>query len=468
MTTTDETAAIGADHARPSRWLLGVGLVIMLAGLLFGYDQGVIAGALHGIKADFDIGTTVTEIITSWVTLGALAGALVAGVLADRWGRRLTILTAAGLFTFGALVEAVAPGPPVLVVGRLIVGFGVGVASVAAPLYAAEMAPAHVRGRFVSLYQLAITIGILIAYVVDEALTNSDSWRVMLGVSAVPGVLLAVAMFPMPDSPRWLLRNGRRADAADALTKVEPGTDVDARLAEVQAAIDADRQQASWKELLSPALRRPLQIGIGLAVFQQITGINAIIYYANEIFGAAGFSTPQEQAAATTWAIGVVNVLATFIAVGYVDRFGRKPLLRGGLVGMALSLTAVGVGFHLLDGQSGAKGGESATSILTLAGLVVFIASFACSLGPVVWTVINEIFPSRVRGRAVAVATAANWGSAWLVSQFFLTLTEAIGQSGTFLLFAAFSAIAFVWVTRKVPETKGRTLEEIEALWAAP
>lgn len=452
-------------RARSSRWLLGVGLVIMLAGVLFGYDQGVIAGALHGIKADFDIGTTVTEIITSWVTLGALVGALVAGFLADRWGRRLTILTAAGLFTVGAMIEAFAPGPPVLVVGRLVVGFGVGVASVAAPLYAAEMAPAHVRGRFVSLYQLAITIGILIAYVVDEALTNSDSWRVMLGVSAVPGVLLAVAMFPMPDSPRWLLRNGRRDDAVDALEKVEPGADSAARLDEVQASIDADRDQASWGELLSPALRKPLQIGIGLAVFQQITGINAIIYYANEIFGAAGFSTPQEQAAATTWAIGVVNVLATFIAVAYVDRFGRRPLLRAGLVGMALSLAVVGVGFHLLDGQSGAGGRESVTSVMTLVGLVVFIASFAFSLGPVVWTVINEIFPSRVRGRAVAVATAANWGSAWLVSQFFLTLTDAIGQSGTFLLFAFFSVVAFVWVTRLVPETKGRTLEEIEALW---
>ncbi len=457
-----------ADRQRPSRWLLGVGLVIMLAGVLFGYDQGVIAGALHGIKADFDIGTTVTEIITSWVTLGALVGALVAGGLADRWGRRSTILSAAGLFTVGAVIEAFAPGPPVLVVGRLVVGFGVGVASVAAPLYAAEMAPARVRGRFVSLYQLAITMGILIAYVVDEALTNSDAWRVMLGVSAVPGILLAVAMFPMPDSPRWLLRNGRRDDAADALQKVEPGTDTEARLAEVQAAIDADRQQASWGELRSPSLRRPLQIGIGLAVFQQITGINAIIYYANEIFGAAGFSTPQEQAAATTWAIGVVNVLATFIAVGYVDRFGRKPLLRAGLIGMALSLTVVGIGFHLLDGQSGAKGGESPTAVMTLVGLVVFIASFAFSLGPVVWTVINEIFPSRVRGRAVAVATAANWGSAWLVSQFFLTITDAIGQAGTFLLFAAFSAIAFVWVTRTVPETKGRTLEEIEALWTEP
>ncbi|MCB0964938.1 MAG: MFS transporter, partial [Acidimicrobiales bacterium] len=269
------TTADRAEPARPStsRWLIGVAAVVMTAGLLFGYDQGVIAGALHGLKSDFDIGTTVTEIITSWVTLGALGGALVAGFLADRWGRRTTILAAAVLFTAGAIVEAVAPGPGVLVVGRLIVGFGVGVASVAAPLYAAEMAPAHLRGRFVSMYQLAITIGILVAYVVDQALTDSDAWRAMLGASAVPGVLLLVAMWPMPDSPRWLLSKGRRDEAANALTKVEPDVSVDARLADVQAALDADREQVSWKGLLAPELRRPLQIGILLALFQQITGI---------------------------------------------------------------------------------------------------------------------------------------------------------------------------------------------------
>lgn len=454
-----------AERARMSRWLLMVAVVIMLAGLLFGYDQGVIAGALRGIKADFGIGTTVTEIITSWVTLGALVGALVAGFLADHYGRRTTILSAAGLFIVGATIEALAPGPAVLVVGRLVVGFGVGVASVAAPLYAAEMAPARVRGRFVSLYQLAITIGILIAYVVDELLASTDAWRAMLGVSAVPGVLLVFAMWPMPDSPRWLLKQGRRDEAVDALTKVQPDVDVEAALVLVEASIEADQDQATWKELLAPSVRRPLTIAVGLAVFQQITGINAIIYYADTIFGAAGFATPAEQAAATTWAIGVVNVVATFIAVVYVDRFGRKPLLIAGLIGMSTSLAVVGLGFHLLEGSGDANGGESATSVMTLAGLIVFIASFAFSLGPVVWTVINEVFPSRVRGRGVSLATAANWGSAWLVSQFFLTLTDTIGQAGTFWLFSFFSVVALVWIARQVPETKGKTLEEIEQLW---
>ena len=456
---------------RASRWLLMVGGVVMLAGLLFGYDQGVIGGALQGIDAEFHLGSGMTEVITSWVTLGAMFGALAAGELADRKGRRAALLLASVLFMIGAALEAFAPGTAVLVVGRLTVGFGVGVASVAAPIYAAEHAPTRWRGRFVSTYQLAITIGIFLAYLVDQALTNSDDWRLMLGVSAVPAVLLVLVMLPMPDTPRWLLRNGRRGDAAASLAKIRPEIDAEAEMQAIEAQNRADGDQASWREVFSRSLRKPLMVGVGLAVFQQITGINAIIYYSDKIFAAAGFSTPADQAAATTWAIGGVNVLATFIAVAYVDRFGRRPLLLCGLVGMGVSLTTVGIAFLSLGDVSTAAGhtsGSGMTSfagVITLVALVVFIASFAFSLGPVVWTVINEIFPSRVRGRAVSAATAVNWFSAFLVSEFFLTLIDTIGSAGTFFLFAAFSAIAYVWIWRKVPETKGRTLEEIEQLW---
>ncbi len=369
------------------------------------------------------------------------------------------------------MLEAVAPGVPVLVVGRLIVGFGVGVASVAAPLYAAEQAPTRLRGRFVSIYQLAITIGIFIAYLVDQMLTNGDLWRVMLGVSAVPAVLLLLVMAPMPDTPRWFMKMGRRQDAANALHRVRPDIDVETELDDIDRTIRAESaEQATWGEVFSQRLRKPLLVGVGLAVFQQITGINAIIYYADKIFAQAGFSTPADQASATTWAVGGVNVLATFIAVAYVDRFGRRPLLLAGLVGMFAALVTVGISFHFMDGAdtSGAgSGGPTTAGIITLVALVVFIASFAFSLGPVVWTVINEIFPNRVRGRAVAVATAVNWGSAWIVSQFFLTLLDSIGSSATFYLFGAFSAIAWVWVWRRVPETKGRSLEEIESIWDA-
>ncbi len=464
-----ETSSATNKKPKMGIWLLLVGAVIMLSGLLFGYDQGVSAGALGGIQKSFGASTTMIQIITSWVTLGALVGALVAGVLADKIGRRVTILLAAALFTVGALFEALAPNTTVLIIGRLIVGFGVGVASVAAPLYAAEQAPTRLRGRFVSIYQLAITIGIFIAYLVDQALINNDMWRVMLGVSAVPAVLLLIVMFPMPDSPRWFVKVGRRDDAIKALSKVRPDVDAAAEVAEIEkAAQEDDAKKATWAEVFSKKLRKPLTIGIGLAVFQQITGINAIIYYANKIFAEAGFSTPEDQAAATTWAIGAVNVLATLIAVVYVDRFGRRPLLLAGLVGMASALLTVGVSFHFMENAdtSGAgTGGPTTAGIITLVALVVFIASFAFSLGPVVWTVINEIFPNHVRGRAVSVATAVNWGSAWLVSQFFLTLIEKIGNSATFYLFGFFAVVAYVWIWKTVPETKGRSLEEIQQIW---
>jgi len=449
-----------------------VGAVILTAGILFGYDQGVISGALRGIQSDFDLGTTMVEVITSFVTLGALVGALIAGVLADRIGRRPTLLFAGVLFIVGAIIEAAAPGSAVLVVGRLTVGVAVGVASVAAPLFAAEMAPTRLRGSFVSTYQFGITFGIFVAYLADEWLQSGSEWRLMLGLSSVAGVLLVVLMLPLRDTPRWYLKAGRRDDAARELAKIETG-DPDAALADLEADLAEEGTAASWGEVFSAKWRAPLVIGVGLAVFQQITGINAIIYYADKIFAAAGFSSPADQTAATTWAIGAVNVLATLIAIAFVDRLGRKPLLVVGLTGMAISLTVVGITFLFIDDKVTIHASTAANhsnlagdaGILTLVALVVYIASFAFSMGPIVWTMINEIYPRGVRGRAVSVATAANWFSAWLVSQFFLSLVDAIGESATFWLFAALCVVCLVWIVKKVPETKGRTLEEIEAMW---
>jgi sugar porter (SP) family MFS transporter len=442
----------------------------MLAGLLFGYDQGVISGALTGIEQTFDISTFMLEVITSWVTLGAMAGALVAGALADRQGRRRTILIAAVIFIAGALLESLAPEAWVLVIGRLVLGFGVGVASVAAPLYAAEMAPARYRGRMVSLYQMAITIGIFLAYWADYLLLeqgDSDSWRVMLGVSAIPAVLLVFAMWPLADSPRWYMKAGRRAEAERALAKVEPDANVAAELDAVQAAIESD-EDATWREVFVARWRGPLKVGLALAVLQQLTGINAIIYYADKIFAAAGFESPTSQSLATLWAIGAVNVVATLVAVFWVDRFGRKPLMLIGSTGMCLSLVAVGGAFYKLGSittSTTASSTPTNAGIIALVGLVVFIASFAFSLGPVVWTIINEIFPAHIRGKGVAVATGANWFAAWLVSQFFLTLVDLISEEGTFWLFAGFCALTFVYVRWFVPETKGKTLEQVEHMW---
>ena len=434
--------------------------VVVLAGALFGYDQGVISGALLGIQKAFAVGAVALEIVTSWVTLGAMFGSLAGGYVADHFGRKRALLVAAGLFTLGALVEAFAPDVPVLVFGRLAAGFGVGVAAVAAPLYAAELAPAAQRGRFVSSYQLAITIGIFLAYLIDEALAGSGGWRLMLGISAFAGVLLALAVLLAVESPRWFAKAGRRDDARRTLVALGAGDEADARLAAIEASLRAEHETPSWADVFSSRWRTPLKIGLGLAVLQQITGINAIIYYSDQIFAAAGFTTPAAQTEATTWAIGGVNVLSTFIAIAFIDRLGRRPLLIAGLIGMGLSLAAVGFAF-----QQSQAGGHVSLGVVTLGALIVFIVSFAFSLGPVTWTVINEIYPGDIRGRAVAVATAVNWGAAFLVSEFFLSIVKWIGQAYAFWLFAVFCALGLVWVIIAVPETRCRSLEEIERSW---
>jgi sugar porter (SP) family MFS transporter len=447
--------------------MLGVGGVTFLAGLLFGYDQGVISGALPLLQADLDLSTLESEIVTSWVTLGALFGALVAGGLADRIGRRWSAVVAGILFAAGAVIEAVAPGAGVLTLGRVVTGLGVGFASVVAPLYAAEMAPKRLRGRFVSTYQFAITVGIFFAYLADDALTGSDRWRLMFALAVIPGVALAVGFTIMPESARWLLKVGRRDKARESLVKVDGPEAADEELATLEANVEAEAKEgeATWGEVFSPGLRRALWVGVGLAAFQQITGINAIIYYANEIFAEAGFTTAQAQAKATLYAVGLVNVLATLIALAWVDRFGRRPLLLAGLVGMTVSLAAVGVSFASLSTTAESETSTTVGGLITVIALVVFIASFAFSMGPVVWTLIAEIYPNRVRGRAISVATAVNWLCAFLVAQFFLSLVDAIGESTTFFLFAAMCVVTYVFVWRLVPETKGHSLEEIQTRW---
>jgi sugar porter (SP) family MFS transporter len=457
-----------AAKRRLTPWMLGVGGVTFLAGLLFGYDQGVISGALPLLQADLDLSTLESEIVTSWVTLGALFGALIAGATADRIGRRYTAVVAGLLFAAGALVQAVAPDAAWLTLGRLVTGLGVGFASVVAPLYAAEMAPKWIRGRFVSTYQLAITVGIFLAYLADDALTPSDRWRTMFALAVIPGVALVIGFLVMPESARWLLKMRRREDARASLLKVDGPEIADQELATLETDLAAEQAegQATWGEVFGPTLRRALLVGIGLAVFQQVTGINAIIYYANEIFAEAGFTTAEEQAKATLYAVGATNVLATFVAVAWVDRFGRRPLLFTGLVGMAVSLAAVGLSFAALENQPPDAGtSTSVGGIVTVLALVVFIACFAFSMGPVVWTLISEIYPNRVRGRAIAVATAFNWFSAFIVAQFFLSIVDAIGEATTFFVFSALCVVTYAFVRRYVPETKGRSLEEIQERW---
>ena len=463
-----EQSAPQVDQPRSKavfRWVLMIALVTFFAGLLFGYDQGVISGALKGIGNSFNVGDGAKQIITSWVTLGALIAALVAGISADRFGRRPVLLAAGLLFISGAIIQAITPGVEILVLGRLITGFGIGFASVIAPLYAAEMAPQRIRGRIVSTYQLAITFGIFLAYLVSDLLDSAE-WRTMFLLAAVPGVVLIIGVMIVPESSRWYVKMGRKDKARESLEKVTEPADVEKELSDVEAQVSAEAAEgeATWAEVFSPRVRKALIVGVGLAIFQQITGINAIIYYASTIFESAGLVSTKSQTVATLYCVGLTNVLATFIAVAYIDRFGRRPLLLMGFIGMFVSLCAVAIGFGT-QSTTDTGAGPSIVGIITMVGLVVFIASFAFSLGPVVWTIISEIYPGRVRGKAVSFATAANWGAAFLVAEFFLTLTNGIGESATFFLFAAMCILGFIFTWRYVPETRGRSLEEIQEMW---
>jgi sugar porter (SP) family MFS transporter len=431
-------------------------LIAALGGLLFGFDTGVISGALLFIIPDFGLGPAAQGFVVGVVTLGALGGALLGGAAADAIGRRRTNIAGGAAFIAGSLVSAAAPDVGTLIVGRFVIGIAIGLSSVAAPLYIAELAPAQRRGTLVSLFQLAVTVGILASYVIDGLLAPTRAWRTMLGVAVIPGAALVLGMLPMPESPRWLMKHGRAAEAGAALRRVRHDEQVETELREIAADIAQDRP-AAWRSLLAPELQPALLVGIGLAVFQQVTGINTIIYYAPQIFEAAGFGTAT-TALAATMGIGVVNVLATLVAIGLVDRWGRRPLLLAGLAGMIVSLLALGVASH----EGTTAGWLGAT---TVACIGLYIVCFAFSLGPIVWLMISEIFPTRIRARAASVSTAANWLANFVVSLTFPLLRVSLGSALTFGLYALFGVVAVAFVVQRVPETRGKTLEEIAAGW---
>jgi SP family galactose:H+ symporter-like MFS transporter len=429
-------------------------------GLLFGYDTGVISGALLFVREDFaPLSDFVQGIIVSFLLIGAVTGALIGGPTADRFGRRRTVLLAAAVFLIGALAAAFAPSAGFLIFARFILGLGVGLASLVVPLYIAEIAPPDTRGALVSLNQLMITIGILVSYLVGVAFTPIEGWRYMFGVAVIPAVILGVGMFFLPETPRWLYENGFADRARGVLRRTLAGdeAEVEREIHEIEEIRRQEEQQerVGYAELLEPWIRPALIIGIGLAIFQQITGINTVIYYAPTTLEAAGFSAGG-AIVATAVGVGVVNVGFTILAVFIIDRVGRKPLLLIGLVGMTVSLFLLGLVFML--GADAAALGLLATICLGL-----YIASFAISLGPVFWLMISEIYPLNIRGKAMSVASLANWGSNFIVSLTFLLLINAFGQTGTFWLYGAIGVVTWFFVYFMVPETKGRTLEEIEA-----
>ncbi len=432
-----------------------VALIAALSGILFGYDTGVISGAILFIRDEFSLSPQLNGLVVSAVLFGALLGAIISGWLTDRFGRKNLLIVDAIIFIIGTLGSSFATHLSALIISRIIVGIAIGIASYIAPLYISEIAPAKYRGALVSFNQLAITLGILLSYVVDSIFAESQAWRWMLGIGIIPAVLLLIGMIFLPYSPRWLMSRGRETEALKALKKIN-GQHHSECLEQLQIIKNSLRQQkGNWRMLFSSPIRTTLFIAGGLAFLQQVTGINTIIYYAPTIFQMAGFNSAS-SAISTTMIIGVAFVLFTILALPLVDSLGRRFLLLTGLTAMSLSLGLLSWTFHLQHPGPVLKQ-------LTLISMLVFIAGFAISLGPIMWLMIAEIFPLKVRGLGASIATCINWSSNWLVAITFLSLISWIGPSGAFGIYFSLSLIAIVFVYLWVPETKACTLEDIEA-----
>ncbi|WP_341987640.1 sugar porter family MFS transporter [Azorhizobium sp. AG788] len=425
-----------------------------IAGLLFGFDEGVIAGALHLLRAEFGISPLAEGIMTATVPLGAVGGALIGGWLARPVGRRKLLLGAAFLFVVGALLSALAPSLILVCVARLLLGLAIGVAAMIAPLYISETAPARIRGMLVSIYQLAITLGILGAYLVGY--TFSDSWRAMFAAGIVPGAALLIGIAILSDTPRWLVLRGRREEARAVIAKTQslPIDDrlVTAELSAIEAAAQVDLAQGSWRDLFGPVARPALIVGMGLFLLQQLSGINAVIYFAPTVFRLSGFDSTSTQMLATV-GIGVVNVLVTVLAMGLIDRIGRRKLLFIGFAGAALSLGLI---------AAAAATGSPDLQILALIGLVLYVASFAISIGPLPWVMMSEIFPLHLRGPGMSAASITNWVFNFIVVLTFPVLVADIGLAGVFSIYALVCVAGVVFTARLVPETSGISLEDIE------
>ena len=451
---TENTGGGFLREAMHNRRLLGVALIAAIGGFLFGYDTGVIGGAMLFMKKDLGLKTNgMQQLTVAILLLGAVTGALIAGWSADVFSRRRTKIVSGCVYVIGAFGCAFAQSYWQILAARFWLGLAVGCASFVSPMYIAELVPPKIRGGVVSFNQLMITSGILLAYIADWGFAGfSNNWRWMFGVAAIPGAALAIGMFFMPFSPRWLIEKGREDDARKVLSRYRDSDDeVDREIEEIK---DVSSNEASLRDLLKKGVRRMLVVGIGLAVFQQIVGINTVIYYAPTILKFAG----QKNTGALTQSvfIGCTNVVFTIVAILLLDKLGRRFFLIGGTSILTAALVGLGVFFASPSVQH-------AVPWLALACLLTYIMGFAVGLGPVFWLMISEIFPIQMRGPAMAVCTMFNWGLNFAISYTFLTLTSAITKQGTFWLYAGFGVLAILFFVTLVPETKDRSLEEIQA-----
>jgi sugar porter (SP) family MFS transporter len=447
-----DSDASGRPHVNRS-FVFRISFIAALGGVLYGYDMGIIAAAIIFVKRSFTLSTEIEELVVSIVLLGAMAGALIGGAVADRIGRRATLVWASIVFIVGSLLAPLSPNAFTLIVARVIIGAGIGFTSVTAPVYVSELAPPQSRGMLIGLYQLALTIGIALADLVGYWLAPFEAWRWMFGLAILPTVLFLLAILTVPESPRWLYAHGRAADAETVLKSYTNPAGAKLLLDDIVEGLKTTLEQR-WRALWSPAVRGSLFIACGFTVLQQVTGINTIIYYGPQIFELAGIAT-DSHAILATFIIAMMNVAATVVGIALVDRVGRKPLLYVGVGGMTLSLFALAWGFH----NKAALG--STLGIIAVTSLLVYIACFAFSMGAIAWILVSEVFPLRVRGRGVAAATLGSGISNFLLSLTFLSVIHAVGDAATFAIFGILSVVTLIFIRFAVPETCGRDLESI-------
>jgi sugar porter (SP) family MFS transporter len=463
--TQTETSNLKAEYNFGYIWLISI--VAALGGLLFGYDWVVVGGAKPFFERYFHLTNAAQSgWANSCALIGCLVGALVAGALSDKFGRKRLLIASAFLFALTSIGNALAPSFSIFVAWRMLGGVAIGLASNLSPMYIAEIAPAQMRGKLVSVNQLTIVIGVLAAQTInwalvrnlpagatDEFIQNSwygqVGWRWMFGITAIPSLLFFIGMFFVPESPRWLAKNGKSKNARSILKKIGGENYSTAALGEIEATLVNEIEKVNFRDLFEPKMKKVLLLGIVLAVFQQWCGINVIFNYAEEIFRSAGYdiSSVLKNIAWT----GSVNMAFTFVALGVVDRGGRRPLMLFGAAGLAIIYTVMAFCYH-----AHVQGWPMLMLVLAA------IACYSMSLAPVTWVVISEIFPNRIRGAAMAIAVAALWAACFILTDTFPILNATLGAAGTFGLYAVICVLGFVFIFFKLPETKNKTLEQIE------
>lgn len=433
-----------------NRYILLVSSIAAIGGFLFGFDTGIISGALIFIQHTFHMSTLAKEITVSSVVLGAFVGAIFSGRLADYFGRKHMLITAAITFIIGTAIATLADSITVVILGRFVLGLAIGISSYTVPLFISEMAPANKRGGLVLLNAITITGGEAIAFIVDAALVPTHSWRLMFATGFIPAILLLVGMLFLPSTPRWLSLKGLMHEARSVLREIRNKDDVSKELNEIRKSLN--EKTGTWKELFSKRVRPVLIIGLGLGILQQFVGINTVMYYGPFIFKAAGFHGASSQILAT-FGMGVVNTVISIIAVFTVDKFGRRTLLIGGMLVAAISLAIVGELFH---------SHSSSGHFLMVLFMVLYIAGYAISLGSLFWLMIAEIYPLHIRGLAMSFVTGVQWAANFIVAMTFLSILNAVGPSFTFWIYGLMCVLAILFCYFLVPETRNVTLEQIE------